>query len=328
MEIRYFFRSKKTGEFSIEKVFNSIINIMSINDSVEVVYVPEPTTSLINLFKNIKYIIKYRNAVNHVTGDIHYIVPFLNRKQTILTIHDMSTIVNSKGIKKHIYSLIWYRIPIASSRIVTTISKKTADELVMAYPFIKEKLYIVENPVGDNFNFYPYTFNKKNPRILQIGTRENKNLERVLNAIKDIDCMIDIVGNINERQLNIIEDNNISYINDSNISDEEIIEKYKLCDLVIFASTYEGFGLPIIEGQAIGRPIITSNIEPMISVSNGTTCLVDPYNIDSIKRGILKVINNDTYREELIQSGLRNVLRYSADTIARKYKQIYELVAK
>ena len=128
---------------------------------------------------------------------------------------------------------------------------------------------------------------------------------------------------MNQAQINAFKKNNIEYDNCYHISDEELVEKYKQCDLVVFASTYEGFGMPIIEAQAIGRPIVTSNIEPMITVSGPVACLVDPYSVTSIREGILKVIYDEKYRKALIDAGLKNSTNYSETSVGKQYLKAY-----
>ena len=54
-------------------------------------------------------------------------------------------------------------------------------------------------------------------------------------------------------------------------------DRYAAADIIIFPSLYEGFGLPILEGQKAGRAVLTSNIPPMTEVAGGGACLVDPY---------------------------------------------------
>ena len=83
------------------------------------------------------------------------------------------------------------------------------------------------------------------------------------------------------------------YVNYTNLSQEAIIQQYIDCDMLSFVSTYEGFGMPIIEAQAIGRPVITSNIGAMKEVALDTACLVDPYDVESIKNGIQKLIREN-----------------------------------
>ena len=93
--------------------------------------------------------------------------------------------------------------------------------------------------------------------------------------------------------------------------------------MLIFVSYYEGFGLPVIEAQATGRAVVTSNIEPMNTISGGGACLVDPFDVNSIREGILKVINEEKYREELIEKGRDNVKQFHPARIAAAYEEIY-----
>jgi glycosyltransferase involved in cell wall biosynthesis len=107
------------------------------------------------------------------------------------------------------------------------------------------------------------------------------------------------------------------------LSDQDILLAYQESDLVAFVSTYEGFGMPILEGQAVGRPVITSDLLSMPEVAGGAACLVDPFDTRSIRAGLDRVITDHDYREELISRGYRNVLRFDPDAIAMAYLDIY-----
>ena len=103
-------------------------------------------------------------------------------------------------------------------------------------------------------------------------------------------------------------------------------QQYRLCDILLFCSLYEGFGLPIIEAQAVGRPVITSNYGAMKEISNGSACLVNPKDPNSIYSGLKKIVKNKKYRESLVFKGFRNVKRFSAQKIGRDYVNLYKKI--
>ncbi|HYC29383.1 MAG TPA: glycosyltransferase, partial [Chitinophagaceae bacterium] len=121
-----------------------------------------------------------------------------------------------------------------------------------------------------------------------------------------------------------MQDNDIEFDYRSGLSDEEMVQAYVQADIIAFASTYEGFGMPILEGQATGRPVITSNISSMPEVAGNAACLVDPFDVTAIRAAFDKVITDDAYREKLIMDGLENVKRFSPQLIADKYLQLYK----
>ena len=87
----------------------------------------------------------------------------------------------------------------------------------------------------------------------------------------------------------MLQKHKIDYENVYNLTEQEVLEKYINCDIVSFVSLHEGFGMPIIEGQSIGRPILTSNITPMKEIaSNGGAILVNPWDVKSIRMVIKK----------------------------------------
>jgi glycosyltransferase involved in cell wall biosynthesis len=74
----------------------------------------------------------------------------------------------------------------------------------------------------------------------------------------------------------------------------------------------------------VGRAVVTSNVASMPEVAGKGACLVNPYSVDSIKEGILKVIQDVSFREELIQKGRENIKEFDAGSIASQYLKIYE----
>ncbi len=172
-----------------------------------------------------------------------------------------------------------------------------------------------------------YSFNSTKPTILQIGTTANKNLFRLFEALRDIPCRLSIIGKLTEDHKKALGNYGIEYSNSIGITKEELVREYEQCDFVAFVSTYEGFGMPILEANAVGRPVITGNISSMPEVAGDAACLVDPFTVEEIRAGILRIINDKVYREQLIQSGLKNVQRYRPEVIARQYAELYKELA-
>jgi len=94
-------------------------------------------------------------------------------------------------------------------------------------------------------------------------------------------------------------------------SEEELVELYNHSDLFIYTSLYEGFGLPILEAQACGCPVITSNITSCPEVAGDGACIVNPYSEKEIAEGILKILLNETCKKKLISKGGENIKRFS-----------------
>ena len=110
------------------------------------------------------------------------------------------------------------------------------------------------------------------------------------------------------------------------LTDGELVAAYQRCDMVVFASLYEGFGLPILEAQAMGRPVITSNFGAMREAAGDGALLVDPYSVEEIRAAIMRIKNEPGLREELVRKGRENAEKFRADAIALKYAEIYRAV--
>lgn len=288
---------------------------------------PHRTRGFRGVLRNMAYARREAAQVNHVFGDIHYIACALPTNRTLLTVADCTTLVHRAGIRRSAIQRLWYTWPIARSAAITTISESTRQELLRLTGCPPVKVRVVHVPVSPGFVVTPSAFDPSCPKVLQVGTKPNKNLERVARALEGIPCTLRIVGPLSGAQHAVLDRAGIRYTAVAGISDAQLVQEYRDCDMLVFASTYEGFGLPVVEAQATGRPVVTSNLCSMPEVAGGAACLVDPYDVQDMRRGILRVINDQAHREELVCQGLLNVKRFRPAAIAAQYASIYHELA-
>lgn len=312
---------------SIERLFSDIRKAIPDEIHIRLIEMPFYSKGIINRFFNIVFSCLNQSQVNHIVGDINYVNIFMRKSKTILTIHDCAPIEQLNGIKKWLLIKLWYTWPIKRSSIVTAISESTKKEILKYVNCSKDKIKVIRNCISNDFKYNPKKFNEEYPVFLHIGTFDNKNLISHIKAIKNIKCKLIIIGKLKEQHLLALKKFSIDYDNFVGISDAEIIVQYEACDVLLFCSTYEGFGLPIIEANAIGRPVLTSNIYSMPEIASNAACIVDPFDVVSIKNGIEKIIRDADYREQLIKNGLRNAEAYTQEAVANEYAKLYKSIA-
>ena len=110
-----------------------------------------------------------------------------------------------------------------------------------------------------------------------------------------------IVGELDDYSINLLKDSKVDYQNYVSVDKQELESLYLESDLITFPSFHEGFGLPIIEAQASGTPVITSNISPMKEVAGEGAVLVDPSLKEDIRSAILELLKNDELTKKLVK---------------------------
>lgn len=311
-------------QVSIERVFATVRPYLADQYDVDVVVSGHPSKGLLPRLRAVLEARTRRGDVTHVTGDVHYLTLLLPRRRTVLTVHDTEFLVRASGVKRLLYTWLWLRLPVWRSAVVTVPSAATRDELSALVGRSRDRIRVVRNPVGDEFRPAVAIPRDGVPTVLLMGTWPNKNLDRSIAALRGAQVRVVVVGPLDERQRVMIADSGVDVQNRTDLSGEEVVALYRTSSVLLFPSTKEGFGLPILEAQATGCPVVTSDRDPMRDVSGGAACLVDPDDVAAIAAGVRRVLDDPDYRGRLVAAGLRNVECYRPASVARAYAEVYD----
>jgi glycosyltransferase involved in cell wall biosynthesis len=313
---------------SIEKAFKEIAANLS-EDFVPEFQQAEYGNRLSDTVCNLLLFRRRPADIYHITGQIHYLALRFPSRNTVLSIMDVRFLYRPRGLRWWVLKKLYLDWPVRRLRYITAISEETKREIIKYTACDPSKITVLDLPlpvVADEKP--PANFNTERPLILQVGTMENKNIPNLAQALKGVTCRLRVIGKMSDEQRRALEGNGVEFTNAFDLTEEEIREEYRRADLVAFCSTYEGFGLPIIEAQSMRKPVVTSNVSPMKETSGGAACLVDPHDPESIRRGIAKVVDDAVYRESLITAGLENIKRFSPSAVGRQYDEYYKSICR
>lgn len=310
---------------SIERLFATIAE--ALEDEVEIR--PFFLSTKWGSWRDVRTLRALDADIYHVTGDCHQIAWFLPPERTIVTVHDPGRYRQDlRGVRRWLLGKLWFDGPLPRVAAVTAISETTRAELLTCFPKLaSRRVEVIENCSPAGLSFHPKPFDAARPTVLQVGTAPHKNLRRVAEALVGTPCRLLVVGPVEATDEAFLNELSIETELRGRVDDAGLEAAYREADIVVFASEYEGFGLPILEAQAVGRPLVTSDRSPMREVAGGGALLVDPTSVEAIRAAVLRIVGDAELRARLVAAGLANVARYAPTIIARRYLALYERVA-
>lgn len=260
-------------------------------------------------------------------------VPWIHPKNTIVTIHGLEYEICPQAYS--FWERLYMRWSIKNScrwaRKIISVSQNTKKDLMKLYSVAEEKIQVVYEgceieTVAEEKESDPYLF--------FIGRlEERKNIIGMISAFEilkenhNIPHRLVLAGKFGyggEKIKTKIEESQYKsqIILKGFVSDEEKFGQMKNADVFLFPTFYEGFGIPILEAQSAGAPIVASIEASIPEVAGDGAILVDPKNSQDIAQAIYRIVSNENVKKDLSQKGLENVKRFSWDKCAREIAKI------
>lgn len=257
--------------------------------------------------------------------------------KTVVTVHDLGSeyLPSMHQLKQRIYLSFMQRKQLKGTTKIIAVSNATKMDLVKRVEISPKKIEVVYEGF-DKKLFKPVNHAKRGKvdtladnYFLFVGTvQPRKNLERVIRAFGVLCNNLNLViagskGWLSEeiyglpKKLGI--EKRVKFL--GYVSDKDLQALYSGAIALVFPSLFEGFGLPILEAQACGCPVITSNISSMPEVAGKGAILVDPYNVDEIANAMIEVMD-EKVRSKLIEAGFENIKRFSWEKCARETLEV------
>jgi glycosyltransferase involved in cell wall biosynthesis len=282
----------------------------------------------------------------------HYVLPALTPCRSVVTIHDCIHL----RFPQYLPSRLGYAYARTSlwtathrARRVITVSEASKRDILRYFRIPESRIDVIYNaiderfwqePSGDEMERVRQRYQLTAPFVLYAGNiKPHKNLERLIEAFH---LLRQENAGLRDVQLLIIGDEISKYATLRRavhrhklhkfvrffgfVSDQTLAALYRLADVFVFPSLYEGFGLPPLEAMASGTPVITSNVSSLPEVAGDAALMIDPYEPAAIADAMRRVLTDAALRADLRARGLARARGFSWERSIRRVHEIYREV--
>lgn len=227
--------------------------------------------------------------------------------------------------------------------LIIAISEQTKRDIIQFLKVPEENIRVVyqgchhafkENQGEDFLNSIKEKYNLPKRFILNVGTiEERKNLLSIFKGINGTEIPLVVIGKKTKYFIKVQKflkknklGNQVQFL--ENVSMEELAAIYKLADLFVYPSLFEGFGIPVIEALFSETPVITSNVSCLPEAGGPDSVYIDPNNFEDIKAKINFLWNNESERKRRARKGLQFVQKFKDESIAKELMSAYQSLLK
>ncbi len=271
-------------------------------------------------------------------------VPLIHPKKTVVTIHGLEYEFCPKAYSlwERLYMRCSIRFSCRAAKTVVCVSENTKRDVMRLYGVRPEKIKVVYEGYEKNLPAplshlpsNPHSqFPISKPYLLFIGRlEERKNIIRIIEAFKILKekyriphrlVLVGKPGHGYQKIKSKIEDleSEICIEERGYVTEEEKWELLLGTEAFLFPTLYEGFGIPVLEAQSVGVPVVTSDVSSLPEVGGEGAVYVDPKDAESIAGGIWKLLSDADVRDDIMMKGSENAKKFSWEKCAVSIAEI------
>src|SRR5579862_2191976 len=278
---------------------------------------------------------------------VQYTAPLFNPVPTVVSVHDVSYLEYPEYFTRFRAAQLRLTVERTVKRAVRVLtpSEFSRGTILKHYRLAEDKVVVVPNAVSSCFRpikrdvaraSVRKTFGVRGPFVLTVGDQQpRKNhvgllraFEEAVTARPDLPHQLVFVGKETWYSKEFRRAVQHSKIKDrvhltGFVEDEDLVKLYGACDLFVFPSFYEGFGLPILEAMACGRAVACSNVTAMPDVANASAVLFNPRSTDEMARAITDILIDPELRGRLERLGIHRAASFSWERSAEQTLGVY-----
>lgn len=280
-------------------------------------------------------------------------LPLIKKIPTLVTIHDLIPLLFPQhyppGIRGKV-NLLRQKLALKNINGIIAPSSSTKKDITKILKINPDKIFTVYEAPAEDFKkikdlsrlkFVNDKYNLPDKFALFVGgVNWNKNLINLAQACINTNLNLVLVGddfknlqNLDHPELKSFANFLERYENHPLINmlgfveQKDLVVVYNLAQVLLLPSFYEGFGLPILEAQACGTPVITSDTSSMPEIAGFGAIYVDPASPDDIADKLGKALGDENLRNNLVEKGVANVKKYSWEKTALETVKVYEKIS-
>ncbi len=273
-----------------------------------------------------------------------------------ITVHDLIPLIHKEhylhSSPEHHAHYIHQLQYLQKASVVLAVSHSTARELSTYTNILNSRISVTHEGIDEVFQPVAVSQADRKDIASKLGIHKpflmytggcdsRKNLFRLLKAYSRLPVslrskyQIVFVGRLSESEIHeICQDANSvglpfhDLVFSGHVSDAELVRLYNLCEVFVFPSWHEGFGLPVVEAMACGAVVISSSASSLSEIVERKDMLFDPFDVEGMSRALERALTDEVFREQARAYGLQRAKHFSWDQTAQKAFEAWEEALK